>query len=61
MTRAAQLGRTIFQTELGVPSDPWPGAEFAARLGFTVEHVEEQLVVPLPYDALRLDELLLEE
>ena len=60
VTRAAQLGRTIFQTELGVPSEPWPGAEFAARLGFTVEHVEEQLVVPLPYDALRLGELLLE-
>ncbi len=55
VTRAAQLGRTIFQTELGVPSEPWPGAEFAARLGFTVEHVEEQLVVPLPYDEVRLD------
>ncbi|MEU4290357.1 bifunctional GNAT family N-acetyltransferase/NUDIX hydrolase [Kribbella sp. NPDC026596] len=57
VTRAAQLGRTIFQTELGVPSDPWPGAAFAERLGFTVEHVEEHLVVPLPYDEFRLSEL----
>ncbi|MEU4197882.1 bifunctional GNAT family N-acetyltransferase/NUDIX hydrolase [Kribbella sp. NPDC026611] len=57
MTRAAQLGRTIFQTELGVPSEPWPGALFAARLGFAVEHVEEHLVVPLPYDDLLLEEL----
>jgi len=53
-TRAAQLGRTIFQTELGVASDPWPGALFASRLGFEVEHVEDHLVVPLPYDAARL-------
>ncbi|MET7281548.1 GNAT family N-acetyltransferase [Kribbella sp. NPDC005582] len=53
-TRAAQLGRTIFQTELGVAADPWPGAVFASRLGFEVEHVEDHLVVPLPYDASRL-------
>lgn len=57
VTRSAQLGRTIVQTELGVPSEPWPGAAFAERLGFGVEHVEEHLVVPLPYDDLRLDEL----
>jgi ADP-ribose pyrophosphatase YjhB (NUDIX family)/L-amino acid N-acyltransferase YncA len=57
VTRSAQLGRTIVQTELGVPSDPWPGAAFAERLGFGVEHVEEHLVVPLPYDDLRLEEL----
>ncbi|TCO45142.1 putative N-acetyltransferase YhbS [Kribbella antiqua] len=57
VTRAATLGRTIFQAELGVPADPWPGASFAARIGFTVEHVEDHLVVPLPYDELRLDDL----
>jgi ADP-ribose pyrophosphatase YjhB (NUDIX family)/GNAT superfamily N-acetyltransferase len=57
VTRSAQLGRTIVQCELGVPSEPWPGAAFAERLGFQVEHVEEHLVVPLPYDALRLEEL----
>jgi ADP-ribose pyrophosphatase YjhB (NUDIX family)/L-amino acid N-acyltransferase YncA len=57
VTRAAQLGRTIFQTELGVPSEPWPGAAFADRLGFSVELVEDHLVVPLPYDEVRLDEL----
>ncbi|MFK4086341.1 GNAT family N-acetyltransferase [Kribbella sp. NPDC020789] len=56
-TRAAQLGRTIFQTELGVPSAPWPGSAFAAKLGFEVEHVEDHLVVPLPYDETRLAEL----
>ncbi|MFC9693064.1 GNAT family N-acetyltransferase [Kribbella sp. NPDC056951] len=56
-TRAAQLGRTIFQTELGVPSTPWPGSVFAERLGFTVEHVEDHLVVPLPYDSARLASL----
>ncbi|WP_427895516.1 GNAT family N-acetyltransferase [Kribbella sp. GL6] len=57
VTRSAQLGRTIVQTELGVPADPWPGATFAARLGFAVEHVEEHLVVPLPYDDLLLEDL----
>lgn len=56
-TRAAQLGRTIFQTELGVASSPWPGSAFAERLGFTVEHFEDHLVVPLPYDSVRLAEL----
>lgn len=57
VTRSAQLGRTIVQTELAVPADPWPGALFAARLGFEVEHVEEHLVVPLPYDDLLLEDL----
>nr|WP_238353022.1 bifunctional GNAT family N-acetyltransferase/NUDIX hydrolase [Kribbella solani] len=56
-TRTAQLGRTIVQTELGVPAEPWPGAIFAERLGFVTEHVEEQLVVPLPFDEVRLEEL----
>ncbi|GAA3085984.1 ADP-ribose pyrophosphatase YjhB (NUDIX family)/GNAT superfamily N-acetyltransferase [Kribbella aluminosa] len=57
VTRASQLGRTIVQTELGVPADPWPGAAFASQLGFAVEHVEEHLVVPLPYDDLLLEDL----
>ncbi|HEY3563337.1 MAG TPA: GNAT family N-acetyltransferase, partial [Kribbella sp.] len=57
VTRASQLGRTIVQTELGVPADPWPGASFASRLGFAVEHIEEHLVVPLPYDELLLEDL----
>ncbi|HWD82889.1 MAG TPA: GNAT family N-acetyltransferase [Kribbella sp.] len=57
VTRAAQLGRTIVQTELAVPADPWPGALFASGLGFAVEHVEEHLVVPLPYDDLLLEDL----
>ncbi|MFF0345405.1 GNAT family N-acetyltransferase [Kribbella sp. NPDC004875] len=57
VTRAAQLGRTIVQTEIGVPGEPWAGAAFAERLGFRTEHVEEHLVVPLPYDELRLEEL----
>jgi GNAT superfamily N-acetyltransferase/ADP-ribose pyrophosphatase YjhB (NUDIX family) len=57
VTRSAQLGRTIVQTELGVPADDSPGAGFAERLGFQVEHVEEHLVVPLPYDDLLLEDL----
>jgi ADP-ribose pyrophosphatase YjhB (NUDIX family)/L-amino acid N-acyltransferase YncA len=57
VTRSAQLGRTIVQAEVGVPADPSPGSAFAERLGFQVEHVEEHLVVPLPYDELRLEEL----
>ncbi|TCC38560.1 GNAT family N-acetyltransferase [Kribbella speibonae] len=57
VTRSAQLGRTIVQTEVAVPADPSPGAVFADRLGFQLEHVEEHLVVPLPYDDLRLEEL----
>ncbi|MEV6286610.1 GNAT family N-acetyltransferase [Kribbella sp. NPDC051770] len=55
--RASELGRTIFQAELGVPSPPWPGSAFAAGLGFTVEHVEDHLVVPLPYDDARFERL----
>ncbi|WP_145808884.1 NUDIX domain-containing protein [Kribbella amoyensis] len=55
--RARSLGRTVIQTEQGVPSEPWPGAVFAAGLGFTVEHVEDHLVVPLPYDEARLERL----
>src|SRR4029078_724582 len=56
-TRAAQLGRTIVQAEVAVPAAGSPGGAFAARLGFPVEHVQEHLVVPLPYDDLRLEEL----
>lgn len=52
-SKAAAEQRTIFQTELGVPegftTETWPGSIFAAKLGFTVEHVEDHLVVPLPY------------
>ncbi|ONI76684.1 NUDIX hydrolase [Kribbella sp. ALI-6-A] len=57
--RAAELGRTIFQAELSVPGAdyPWPGSAFAAGLGFTVGNVEDHLVVPLPYDAARLERL----
>ncbi|GAA1509361.1 GNAT family N-acetyltransferase [Kribbella lupini] len=57
--RAAELGRTIFQAELGVPatSDPWPGSAFAAGLGFTIGNIEDHFVVPLPYDADRLAQL----
>jgi GNAT superfamily N-acetyltransferase len=57
VTRATELGRTIVQAELAVPADPWPGALFASGLGFSVEHVEEHLVVPLPYDDLLLEDL----
>lgn len=59
--RAVELGRTIFQTELGVPvghtSQTWPGSLLAAKLGFTVEHVEDHYVVPLPYDEARLQRI----
>ncbi|MET9275830.1 bifunctional GNAT family N-acetyltransferase/NUDIX hydrolase [Kribbella sp. NPDC003557] len=56
-TRAAQLGRTIVQAEVAVPAAGSPGSAFAQRLGFQVEHVEEHLVVPLPYDDLLLEQL----
>jgi hypothetical protein len=53
-SRAAAEKRTIFQCELGVPdgftTQTWPGSIFAAKLGFTIEHIEDHLVVPLPYD-----------
>ncbi|ADB31509.1 NUDIX hydrolase [Kribbella flavida DSM 17836] len=55
--RAAELGRTIFQAELGIPGQPWPGSLFAAGLGFTVENVEDHLVVRLPYDEARRERL----
>jgi GNAT superfamily N-acetyltransferase len=52
-SRAAADERTIFQCELGIPdgftTETWPGSIFAARLGFTVEHVEDHLVVSLPW------------
>ncbi|WP_112245624.1 GNAT family N-acetyltransferase [Kribbella monticola] len=56
-TRAAELGRTIFQTEIGAPTESAPGLLFATALGFSVENVEDHLVVPLPYDETRLREL----
>ncbi|GAA0963263.1 hypothetical protein GCM10009554_82320 [Kribbella koreensis] len=53
-SKAASLGRTIYQAELAVPDgftpETWPGSLFAAKLGFVVEHVEDHLVVPLPYE-----------
>lgn len=53
-SRAAVDERTIFQCELGVPEgftlETWPGSLFAAKLGFTVQHIEDHLVVPLPYE-----------
>lgn len=59
--RAADEGRTIFQTEVCVPvgSTPqtWPGSCFATKLGFTSENVEDHLVVPLPYDEQLLGQL----
>ncbi|HEU4945964.1 MAG TPA: GNAT family N-acetyltransferase [Kribbella sp.] len=52
--RAAEEGRTIFQTEISVPAgftpQTWPGSIFATRLGFSSENIEDHLVVPLPYD-----------
>jgi GNAT superfamily N-acetyltransferase len=56
-TRAAEIGRTIFQTEFGAATESAPGMAFATGLGFAVEHVEDHLVVPLPYDEVRLQEL----
>ena len=55
--RAAELGRTIFQTEFGAADESAPGIAFATGLGFTVEHVEDHLVVPLPYEEARLQQL----
>ncbi len=52
-SRAAGEGRTIFQAGLGMPtgftSETWPGSAFAAKLGFTVENVEDHLVAELPW------------
>jgi ADP-ribose pyrophosphatase YjhB (NUDIX family)/GNAT superfamily N-acetyltransferase len=59
--RAAEEGRTIFQTEISVPvgftPQTWPGSIFAARLGFSSENIEDHLVVPLPYDGQLLARL----
>lgn len=57
--RAAQENRTVFQSEVNIPSgetpETWAGARFAAKLGFVSENVEDHLVVPLPYDSRRPD------
>jgi ADP-ribose pyrophosphatase YjhB (NUDIX family)/GNAT superfamily N-acetyltransferase len=45
--KAAAIGRTVFQCDYA--GNTSPGAAFAAALGFTVEHVEDHLVLPLPY------------
>jgi ADP-ribose pyrophosphatase YjhB (NUDIX family)/GNAT superfamily N-acetyltransferase len=57
--RAAELGRTIFQAELGVPATDgtWPGSAFANALGFTIGNIEDHFVVQLPYDADRFAQL----
>ncbi|MEV6417705.1 GNAT family N-acetyltransferase [Kribbella sp. NPDC051718] len=51
--RAAELGRTVYQAELAIPdgftTETWPGCLFVAGLGFVLEHVEDHLVRPLPY------------
>ncbi|WP_433021023.1 GNAT family N-acetyltransferase [Kribbella sp. CA-294648] len=51
--RAASLGRTVYQTEIAIPAgfttDTWPACLFATKLGFALEHIEDHLVVPLPY------------
>lgn len=58
--RAAQQHRTVVQAEVHVPSgrgvDSWPGAGFAAALGFESVHVEDHLVLDLPYELTRLPE-----
>ena len=43
--KAASERRTIFRCEYAGA----PGAAFATHLGFTVQHVEDHLVLPLPY------------
>lgn len=52
-SRAASLGRTIFQTEIAIPegfsAETWPACLFATKLGFAIEHIEDHLVVPLPH------------
>jgi ADP-ribose pyrophosphatase YjhB (NUDIX family)/GNAT superfamily N-acetyltransferase len=52
-SKAASLGRTIYQIEIAIPDgftpETWPASLFATKLGFVVEHVEDHLVVPLPY------------
>ena len=58
VTRSAQLGRTIVQAEARGAVGAVAGSGVRRRLGFTVEHVEEHLVVPLPYDEFRLAELV---
>ncbi len=59
--RARREGRGIFQGEVYVPhghtTGSWPGARFATARGFVSAHVEDHLVVGLPFDADRLDHL----
>jgi ADP-ribose pyrophosphatase YjhB (NUDIX family)/GNAT superfamily N-acetyltransferase len=53
-SKAASLGRTIYQIEIAIPDgftpETWPASLFATKLGFVMEHVEDHLVVPLPYE-----------
>lgn len=59
--RAREEQRTVLQAEVNIPDgetpDTWSGARFATGLGFVSEHVEDHLVVPLPYDGTTLDGL----
>ncbi|MFC0624179.1 GNAT family N-acetyltransferase [Kribbella deserti] len=52
--RAAAEQRSIFQTEINIPSGfdlhSWPGAAFATKLGFASENTEDHFVTPLPFD-----------
>ena len=56
--RAGEEGRSVFQTEVSVPTghtlETWPGARFAMAREFVSAHVEDHLVVDLPFDAARL-------
>ena len=59
--RAGQERRSIFQTEISVPTghtiETWPGARFATALGFVSANVEDHLLVDLPFDPERLASL----
>jgi len=56
--RARELGRSVFQSEVNIPAGQtpatWPGARFAQARGFVTAHVEDHLLVDLPFDADRL-------
>lgn len=53
--RTSEAGRSIFQTEINVPTghtlESWPGARFATTRGFVSANVEDHLLVDLPFDA----------
>jgi GNAT superfamily N-acetyltransferase len=51
-SRARSEGRTIIQSEVYLPygttTEEWPGSLFAVFLGFTIQNVEDHLVLDLP-------------